>query len=136
VPRWNHLNGLSNWRVHWVGTVRQPICCLSRYIAYAQGIQLQQAGRLARRLLRYGEASADPIVRAYGWTAWGIHQWDVGDIGDAQRHLAQANALVLADEPLADGWQLRRDLRLLWPVWFAFTTALYGDLEGARGILD
>ena len=41
------------------------------------------SGPLARRLLEQGEASADPIVRAYGLQAWGIHQWDIGNIGEA-----------------------------------------------------
>lgn len=108
----------------------------SRYCAYSQGIELGQAGRLARRLLHDGEASDDPMVRAYGWTAWGIHQTDVGAIEDAQRYLVRADALVFPDDPGTEEWPLRRDLQLLWPVWFAFTTALHGDLDAAQGILD
>jgi DNA-binding SARP family transcriptional activator len=108
----------------------------SRCIAHAQGIQLDQAGRLALRLLDHGQASTDPVVRAYGWAAWGIHQWDVGHIGEAQQYLARVHATEIDDEPDRDGWQLRRDLRLLWPVWFAFTTALHGDVGAARTTLD
>ena len=57
----------------------------SRWAAHSQGIELDRGGPLARRLLEQGEASADPIVRAYGLQAWGIHQWDIGNIGEAFR---------------------------------------------------
>jgi hypothetical protein len=108
----------------------------SRYCANSQGIDLGEAGRLARRLLHFGEASTDPMVRAYGWAAWGIHQTDLGEIEDAHRYLAQANLSVSSDDRSGEGWPLRRDLGLLWPVWLAFTTALHGDLRTAHGIFD
>jgi len=108
----------------------------SRWAAYSQGIRLDRAGRLAARLLEQGEASADPIVRAHGHHAWGIHQWDVGNIGEAFRYLSRTNSTVLDD--LAHGGEdpLRRDLRLLWPVMLALMTALHGDVDGARALLD
>ena len=108
----------------------------SRWAAHSQGIRLDRAAPLARRLLEQGEASADPMVRAYGWSAWGIHQWDLGNISEAFRYLGRANSTMLDDRP--DGGQdpLRRDLQLLWPVMLALMTALHGDIEAARSLLD
>ncbi|GAA4716114.1 BTAD domain-containing putative transcriptional regulator [Phytohabitans rumicis] len=108
----------------------------SRWVAYAQGIRLDRAGPLARRLLEQGEASTDPIVQAYGRYAWGIHQWEIGNIGEAFRYLSQTHSTVL--DELAHGGEdpLRRDLRLLGPVMLALMTALHGDLDAARALLD
>ncbi|GIF68412.1 hypothetical protein Ais01nite_64470 [Asanoa ishikariensis] len=108
----------------------------SRWAAYSQGIQLDHAGRLARRLLDQGEASGDPLVRAYGRHAWGIHQWDVGNIGESFRYLSGTSSTVLDDLPHGGEDPLRRDLRLLWPVMLALMTALHGDVPGARVLFD
>jgi tetratricopeptide (TPR) repeat protein len=108
----------------------------SRWAAHSQGIQLDQAGRLARRLLDQGEASADPIVRVYGWHAWGIHQWDIGNIGEAYRYLSQSNPAIMHDPARREQAPLRHDLQLLSPVMLALMTALHGDVEGARELLD
>jgi DNA-binding SARP family transcriptional activator len=108
----------------------------TRFTALCQGIQLDDAGRLARRLLAQGEASQDPVVRAYGWMAWGVYQWDVGGIGESREYLARADALTFGAGVPDVGWNLRRDLRLLWPVWVANTTAVHGDLSAAAAILD
>ncbi|WP_436535528.1 ATP-binding protein [Actinoplanes sp. HUAS TT8] len=107
----------------------------SRWAAHSQGIQLDRAGRLARRLRQQGEVSHDPVVRAYGLHSWGIHQWDIGDIGEAYRYLSQSNRTVLDD--LADRSEdpLRRDLQLLSPVMLALMTALAGDVDRARQLL-
>ena len=58
----------------------------SRWTAHHQAIELDRSGPLARRLLEQGYASADPMVRTYGLQAWGIHQWDIGNIGEAFRY--------------------------------------------------
>ena len=71
----------------------------SRWAAHSQGIRLHRAAPLARRLFEQGEASADPMVRAYGWSAWGIHQWDLGNIGEAFRYLGRANSIKFQDRP-------------------------------------
>ncbi|SDT33536.1 ATP-binding protein [Actinoplanes derwentensis] len=108
----------------------------ARRAAHSQAAQLHHSGRLARRLLDQGRQSSDPVVRAYGLRAWGIHQWDIGHIGEAFRHLSQAN------QPLDDGLPgrteqpLRHDLGLLSAGMLAETTALHGDLEAARTLLD
>ncbi|MEJ3746393.1 BTAD domain-containing putative transcriptional regulator [Actinomycetes bacterium KLBMP 9797] len=107
----------------------------SRWVAYAQGIRLDRAGPLALRLLEQGEASTDPVLQAYGWYAWGIRQWEIGNIGEALRYLSRSDSTVLDD--LARGEdQLRRDLRLLGPVMLALMTALHGDVDAARALLD
>ncbi|SQE00401.1 transcriptional regulator [Parafrankia sp. BMG5.11] len=108
----------------------------SRWAACSQGIQLDRAGRLARRLLDQGEASADPVVRAYGRHAWGIHQWDVGNIGEAFRYLSQSNSIMFDGLAQREDDPLRHDLQLLSPVMLALNTALHGDVDGARVLLD
>jgi DNA-binding SARP family transcriptional activator len=108
----------------------------SRWAAYSQGIQLEHAAVLAQQLLEQGQASSDPLVRAYGLHAWGIHQWDVGNIGEAYRYLSRTSSTVLADLIQGEEDPLRRDLRLLWPVMLAMMTALHGDLDTARDLLD
>jgi DNA-binding SARP family transcriptional activator len=108
----------------------------SRWAAYAQGIQLDRSGPLARRLLEQGYASRDPIVRAYGLQAWGIHQWDVGNIGDAFRYLSQSERTLLANLARHDEDPVRRDLKLLMTGMLAETTALHGDVDAAGSLLD
>ncbi|RSM72541.1 transcriptional regulator [Actinoplanes sp. ATCC 53533] len=108
----------------------------SRWAAYSQGIQLERAGRLARRLLEQGEASADPIVRAYGRHAWGIHNWDIGNITESYRYLSRSDAAVPQDQARREQAPLRHDLQLLSPVMLGLMTALRGDVAGAREVLD
>ncbi|MEU6201419.1 BTAD domain-containing putative transcriptional regulator [Streptomyces sp. NPDC047061] len=103
----------------------------SRWAAYAQGIQLDRAGRLAGQLLAQGEASDDSAVRAYGWYAWGIHQWGVGNIGEAFRYLSRTDWTVLDDLAHHEEDPLRRDLRLLAAGMLAMMTALHGDADAA-----
>ncbi|MFJ8105875.1 ATP-binding protein [Streptomyces sp. NPDC096132] len=108
----------------------------SRWAAYAQGIQLDRAGRLAGQLLEQGEASDDSAVRAYGWYAWGIHQWGVGNIGEAFRYLSRTNWTVLDDLAHQEEDPLRRDLRLIAAGMLAMMTALHGDTDAALALLD
>ena len=108
----------------------------SRWAAYSQGIELDQAERLARRLRRNAEGSRDPLIRAYGWNAWGFHQWDVGNVGEAYRYVSRVDSRLVEGGTSGDEAQLRRDLQLLWPVMRALMTALHGDVEEARALLD
>ncbi|MEU2201726.1 AAA family ATPase [Isoptericola sp. NPDC019482] len=108
----------------------------SRWAGYSQGIELDLAGRLARRLLDHGETSASAVVRAYGQHAWGIHQWDVGNIGEAFRYLSKSRTTMLDEAAGHEQAQLRHDLQLLSPVMLALMTALHGDVEAAREQLD
>ncbi|MEU6147698.1 AAA family ATPase [Streptomyces sp. NPDC047081] len=108
----------------------------SRWAAYAQGLQLKRAGRLAEQLLEQGEASDDPVVRAYGWYAWGIHQWGVGNIGEAFRYLSRTDWTVLDDLAHQEEDPLRRDLRRVAAGMLAMMTALHGDSDAALAQLD
>ena len=108
----------------------------SRWAACSQGIQLERAGRLARRLLDQGEASADPVVRAYGRHAWGIHNWDIGNIAESYRYLSRSDAAGSNDPAGRELAPLRHDLQLLSPVMLGLMTALHGDVGGAREVLD
>ncbi|MFI5845572.1 ATP-binding protein [Catenuloplanes sp. NPDC051500] len=108
----------------------------SRRAAHSQAAQLQDSGRLAARLLRQGERSGDPVVRAYGLHAWGIHQWDVGNVGEAFRYLSQSNQTMTDDLAGRADRPLRHDLRLMSAGMLAETTALHGDVAGARRLLD
>ena len=108
----------------------------SRWAAHAQAIELDRSGPLARRLLAQGNASSDPIVRSYGLNAWGIHQWAVGNIGEAFRYLSQSNRTMLDDLAQREDDPVGHDLRLLMTGMLAETTALHGDVEQALVLLD
>ncbi|MEU7798896.1 AAA family ATPase [Micromonospora arborensis] len=105
----------------------------SRFLAHAQGIQLEAAGRLARRLLHHGRRSSDPVVKASGHHAWGVHQWSSGNVGEAYRNLSQSDALIRAQR---DAEPLRHRLQMMTPVMLALNTALHGDLVAARQLFD
>ncbi|MET8523949.1 AAA family ATPase [Nocardioides sp. NPDC004968] len=108
----------------------------SHWAAHSQAIQLDRSGQLAHRLLADSERSDDPVVQAYGRHAWGIHQWDIGNIGEAYRHLSESNAVVAERANSLDQDQLRHDLQLLSPAMLALNTALHGKVEDARGMFD
>ncbi|MFI5953760.1 ATP-binding protein [Cryptosporangium sp. NPDC051539] len=107
----------------------------SRWAACAQGIQLDRSAPLAGRLLREGEAGTDPLVRAYGNYAWGIHQWSIGNVGEAYRYLTDTDTAALET---ARGREdtLRRDLRMIAVAMRAMTTALHGEVDAAWAQLD
>ncbi|MFS8201683.1 ATP-binding protein [Streptomyces sp. CWNU-52B] len=107
----------------------------SRWAAHAQAIELDRSGPLARRLLEQGQASADPFVLACGLQAWGIHHWDVGNIGEAFRYLSRSRPLVL-DLARREENPVKHDLQLLMTGMLAETTALHGDVGAARALLD
>ncbi|SFR29104.1 Transcriptional regulatory protein, C terminal [Lentzea waywayandensis] len=93
--------------------------------------------RLVRRLREQGEASSDPVVRVYGRQAWGLHQWDVGNIGEAHRCFEANNPAVLDGVVSAHSdTPIRRDVSGEWPGWRAVVTALHGDVEKARTMID
>ncbi|WP_345574137.1 BTAD domain-containing putative transcriptional regulator [Nonomuraea rosea] len=120
----------------------------------------------ARRLHQQGQASADPIIQAYGRQAWGLHQWDIGDIGaayqcfswlghttadgvtsllansaDPHPRPAQESLYHLADQVGGVPVRRRDDLGRWripdeWVGYLAVITALQGDVETARSLLD
>ncbi|WP_204078748.1 ATP-binding protein [Planotetraspora phitsanulokensis] len=93
--------------------------------------------RLVRRLYEQGEASSDPVVRVYGRQAWGLHQWDIGNIGEAYRCFSENNPALL-DGVVSSHSEtpIRRDVSGEWPGWLAVITALHGDVETAGAMID
>jgi hypothetical protein len=93
--------------------------------------------RLVRRLYEQGEASADPVVRVYGRQAWGLHQWDVGNIGEAYRCFTANDPAALhgAVSPHS-ATPVRRDVSGEWPGWRAVVTALHGDARTAGTMIE
>ncbi|WP_061291014.1 ATP-binding protein [Herbidospora cretacea] len=108
----------------------------SRWAAHGQGLQLDRSGPLALRLLVQGQASADPIVRAHGLHAWGIHQWATGNIGQAYRYLIRSTSAMRDDLAHRDDDPLRHDLQSLSPLMLALMTGLRGDVVHARAMFD
>ncbi len=74
------------------------------------------------------------MVRAYGRHAWGIHQWDVGNVGDAYRFLSESNAVVSKRSNSWDDEPLRHDLQLLSPAMLALNTVLHGKVDQGRAL--
>ncbi|MFI1030184.1 ATP-binding protein [Streptomyces sp. NPDC020951] len=96
-------------------------------------------GQLARRMYELGQVSSDPAVRRYGRQAWGLHQWDIGNIGEAYRFfikedVAAADGTVAPDEETP----LRRHGSIpgLGHRWRAVMTALHGDVDAALAFVD
>ncbi len=104
----------------------------THWAGHSQAVQLDRSGELARRLLTEGERSGDAVVRAYGRHAWGIHQWDVGNIGDAYRFLSESNAVVRDRSHSWEDEPLRHDLQLLSPAMLALNTVLHGRVSEGR----
>lgn len=97
-------------------------------------------GRLARRMYEQGRTSSDPTVRRYGWQAWGLHQWDIGNIGEAYRFFTEDDGEAAAPEKRTTDEEtpLRRDGGIPGegPGWRAVTTALHGDVDTALAFVD
>jgi hypothetical protein len=78
--------------------------------------------------------SADPAIRRYGRRAWGLHQWDIGNIGEAYRSFTEEDGTPVAPD---EETPLRRDgIVGGGPGWRAVTTALHGDVETALALVD
>ncbi|MGJ6121288.1 BTAD domain-containing putative transcriptional regulator [Mycolicibacterium sp. Y3] len=108
----------------------------SRWSAHQQALELDRSGPLARRLLDQGYASSEPMVRTYGLQAWGLHQWDVSNIGEAYRYLSQTESSLLGGLERPEEDPVRGDLELLMLGMLAEITALHGDVPAARDLLD
>ncbi|GAB3065703.1 hypothetical protein GCM10027053_31150 [Intrasporangium mesophilum] len=105
----------------------------SRFLGHAQGIQVEAAGQLARRMLDDGLRSTDPVVQATGHHAWGVYQWSAGNIGEAYRNLSRSDEIMQA---APESEPLRHRLQMVTPVMLALNTALHGDLDGSRALFD
>ncbi|XVU27975.1 BTAD domain-containing putative transcriptional regulator [Actinoplanes sp. CA-054009] len=93
----------------------------------------EDRGRLAERMHELAEASSDPAVRRYGRSTWGLHQWDIGNVGEAYR-------ILTGDDPTGPEvtTPMRRDGHIPGegPGWRAVMTALHGDVEAALAFVD
>ena len=65
-----------------------------------------------------------------------MHQWSIGNIDAAYRYLSWSNSAIQSDPAGRDQAPLRHDLQLLSPVMLAMMTALHGDVDGSRAMLD
>ncbi|MGW0943316.1 BTAD domain-containing putative transcriptional regulator [Streptomyces sp. NPDC002623] len=96
-------------------------------------------GELARRLHELGQVSSDPAVRRYGRHAWGLHQWDIGNIGEAYRSFTKEDVAAVGGTVAPDEeTPLRRDGSIPGegPGWRAVMTALHGDVDVALAFVD
>lgn len=108
----------------------------SRWAAHAQALELDISRPLAQRLLERGCASADPVVRSYGLQAWGIQQWNAGEIGDAYRYLERSKQSLLEELGSGQDDPVCRDLQWLMTGMLAEMTALHGDIDAAKALFD
>ncbi|MGU3503059.1 BTAD domain-containing putative transcriptional regulator [Mycobacterium sp. C31M] len=109
----------------------------SRWASHHQAVEFEMSRPLARQLYERGCASEDPVVRAYGFQAWGLQQWNTGNIGDAFRSFERCKQSLLQTLRETDGDDpVSRDLQWLMVGVLAETTALHGDIVAAREIFD
>ncbi|WP_433518124.1 ATP-binding protein [Nonomuraea sp. CA-143628] len=108
----------------------------SRWAAHAQGLERDHSRPLARRMLEQGETSSDPLVRAYGLQTWGLQQFTEGDNEEAFRCLSEAGRILMTRGGPREQDPVWYDLKLLMIGKLAETTALHGDVDGARSLLD
>lgn len=108
----------------------------SRWVAHSSVLELDRSGPLAQQLLREGEASHDLVVRAYGLFAWGLHQWDIGNVGEAFQRLSDGNRILIEQQARGERDPVRRDLNLLMNGMLAEISALHGYVDAGRRMLD
>ncbi|MFI5959003.1 ATP-binding protein [Cryptosporangium sp. NPDC051539] len=108
----------------------------SRWVVHAQGSDMQLADRLARQLRDQGRASDEPVVRAYGVHAWGIRQTAIGNFTEGAQLIAESLPILRASLAPRDQHTLRYDLNRNITGLHAEITALRGNPDGARTLLD
>lgn len=108
----------------------------SRWTAHGQAVEFDRSGALARRLLEQGYASDDETMRTYGVQAWGIHQYHMGNVGEAFRYVSQSEHTLLGGLTRHGQDPVRGDLELLMTGMLAEITAVHGDVASARRLLD
>lgn len=118
-----------------LGRERQAADFLFSRFVWAISSVTTERGPLARRLLDQGEASPDPVVLAYGRQAWGMYQWDIGNIGEALRYMGD-NWTVLDELSQREENPLLNDMQELWGVVQALVTTMHGDVSAALRLFD
>jgi DNA-binding SARP family transcriptional activator len=104
---------------------------LTRLVLAVSGVRPERV-QLARRLFEQGEASTDPTLRSFGAEAWGLYQWDRGDITESLRCFRKSSEYVIGAAPGPDPGQLPRDLRLIAPLLRALVETQHDDLTAAH----
>ena len=110
----------------------------TRWSIASQYVDLRRASALAAGLSRLADSTGDPTTRVYAEHAQGLTSWDRGEIGDAHRALARAEAL-LHDGALAEAGgtaALRPDLRHVLPAFLAHLTTLHVSLPDGVARFD
>ena len=122
---------------HRLGREREAAGFLfSRWTSHGQALELDRSTPLAHQLRAWGAASEDPVIRAYGEAASGIHEWCLGNIGESFRQLSAAMGAGEADhddrvrDPVRDGVQLMASGM------FAEISGYHGETAQARSMLD
>lgn len=108
----------------------------SRWTAHHQAVEFDRSGLLARQLLEQGYASTDPMMRTYGIQAWGIHQYHMGNVGDALRYVSQSTEILLEGLAQREQDPVRGDLQSLMIGMLAEISAVHGDVDASRALLD
>ncbi|MDQ7906063.1 BTAD domain-containing putative transcriptional regulator [Phytohabitans sp. ZYX-F-186] len=107
----------------------------TRWIAAAHAAKAER-DQLAHRLRAQGDESADPVVRAYGRQAWGLYQWEAGNIGEAFRYMDGNDRTTSDASSRPDEDEHRRDVQFPWPYLHAMVTTLHVGAEAGRALLD
>ncbi|MGH3248618.1 MAG: AAA family ATPase [Trebonia sp.] len=118
-----------------LGREREAADFLFSRFVWAISSVTTERGPLARRLLDQGEASSDSVVLAYGQQAWGIYQWDIGNIEAALRYMGD-NWIVLDELSQREENPLLKDMQELWGVVQAMVTTMHGDASAALRLFD
>lgn len=108
----------------------------SRWTAHHQAVEFDRSGLLARQLLEQGYATSDPMMRTYGIQAWGIHQYHMGNVGEALRYVSQSRDILLDGLAQREQDPVRGDLQSLMIGMLAEISAVHGDVDAARALLD
>lgn len=87
------------------------------------------------RLVDEGAGSPGPTARAYARQLSGMYAFVQGDVRSALRYMQDDDWTVLEDARWRQENPLRRDLRMLAPLFRALTMTVDGNIEGARALL-
>jgi len=116
-------------------TIQSCEFLLLRLALATSGARPERA-HLARQLLEKRETSTDPILRSFGAAAWGIHQWDLGDINQSLRYLRESSAVPIDAVPTPERDQLPREVGTIRPLLQAVAETMHDDLDAAHALLD
>ncbi|MET8997687.1 BTAD domain-containing putative transcriptional regulator [Amycolatopsis sp. NPDC004169] len=119
-----------------LGRTTQATEFLLLHLALATSGARPERAELARRLFEQGEAAADPVLRSFGAAAWGLHQWDLGDIDQSWRYLRESSRVPLDAGPAPERDQLPREVRTLRPLLQAVVETMHDELDAAHALLD